>query len=117
MLRSLNDVPCRADSTPCAGQVLESTAPFGWSEARPKRNTDQASGHTTFVRAPTQIGAPGPEASLGQGSRTSQHRPRAAVTKAAQRPPWLESLQRSRSRRHAGVSVTIDQTLAVDEQQ
>jgi hypothetical protein len=37
------------------GAGADGRPPVGWSEAHRKRNTDQASGHTRFVRAPTQL--------------------------------------------------------------
>jgi hypothetical protein len=53
MLRSLNDVPCRAglDTVYRPGAGAGGCPPLGWSEAHSKRNTDEASDHPRFLRA------------------------------------------------------------------
>ena len=44
-------VSSRIDTLCRPGAGADGRPPFGWSEARSKRNTDQASGYTRFVRA------------------------------------------------------------------
>jgi len=53
MLRSSNDIPRRASSTPYAGQVLEpeTRPPLGWSEALGKGTSYAASGYPDSFEA------------------------------------------------------------------